>query len=449
MESVDLLIHSASQLCVVPSSGGPQRGHDLGELGIVQDGALAVRGERILAVGTTSELRAAYTARQEVDAAGRAVIPGLVDPHTHLVWAGERAAEFELRVGGASYIEIMAAGGGIASTVRQTRQASLEELVAQSRARLDRMLAHGTTTAEVKTGYGLDTASELKLLEAIAHLDRSHSVDLVPTFLGAHAIPPEYKGREDEYVAVVVNEMLPSFKSHIIPRSPRPEGYAGSLTARGSLPREVSGFKLEGSPRFFCDVFCDEGAFTLAQTWRILKRAKVLGFGLKIHVDEFKSLGAARLGIELGATSVDHFVVTPTEEVEAVARSDVIAVSLPGTPFGLGHRDYSPARLLLEHGGALALATDCNPGTCWCESMQFIIALACRAMQLRPAQALAAATLNAAYAVGRGEQVGSLEAGKLADVLVLDAPDYRHLAYRFGTNLVHSVVKRGELVINN
>jgi imidazolonepropionase len=179
-----------------------------------------------------------------------------------------------------------------------------------------------------------------------------------------------------------------------------------------------------------------------------LKRAKALGFGLKIHVDEFKPLGGARLGVELGATSVDHFVVTPPEEVELVARSDVIAVSLPGTPFGLGHGDYSPARLLLEHGGALALATDCNPGTCWCESMQFIIALACRAMRLSPAQALAAATLNAAYAVGRGEQTGSLEAGKLADALILDVPDYRHLGYRFGTNLVRSVIKRGELAVD-
>ncbi|MBN1888441.1 MAG: imidazolonepropionase [Thermoflexales bacterium] len=427
METVDLLIHSASQLCVVPSPGGPQRGHNLGELGIIQDGALAVRGERILAVGTTSELRAAYTARQEIDAAGRVVIPGFVDPHTHLVWAGERAAEFELRVGGASYMEIMAAGGGIASTVRQTRQASIEALVAQCRARLDRMLAHGTTTVEVKTGYGLDTANELKLLEAIARLDRSHPVDLVPTFLGAHAVPPEYTGREDEYVKLITMEMLPAIQEHLA----------------------NSHFKLGGRPELFCDVFCDEGAFTLAQTRRILERAKALGFGLKIHVDEFKSLGGARLGVELGATSVDHFVVTPPEEVEAVACSNVIAVSLPGTPFGLAHRDYSPARLLLDHGGALALATDCNPGTCWCESMQFIIALACRAMQLSPAQALAAATLNAAYAVGRGEQTGSLEPGKLADALILDAPDYRHLGYRFGTNLVRSVVKRGELVINN
>jgi imidazolonepropionase len=195
-------------------------------------------------------------------------------------------------------------------------------------------------------------------------------------------------------------------------------------------------------------VFCEDGAFTLEQTRRILTRAKGLGYGLKIHVDEFKPLGGSRLGVELGATSVDHFVATPPDEVKAVAESDVIAVSLPGTPFGLGHTEYSPARHLLEHGGALALATDCNPGTCWCESMQFVIALACRTLRLTPAQALAAATINAAFAVGRGDTVGSLQVGKQADIVILDVPDYRHLGYRFGTNLVYTVIKRGRVVVN-
>lgn len=423
MENIDLLIHSASQLCVVPSAGGPQRGRRLGELGIIADGALAVRGGRIVAVGQTGELRAAWAARRELDAAGRVVIPGLVDAHTHLVWAGDRAAEFERRIAGATYMDIMAAGGGIMSTVRRTRQATVEELVAQSRARLDRMLEHGTTTVEVKTGYGLDTPGEVKMLEAISLLDQSQPVDLVPTFLGAHAVPAEYAGRADEYVDLVVQDMLPAIRSKIA---------------------ELK-FKLGAAP-VFCDVFCEDGAFTLEQTRRILERAQVLGFGLKIHVDEFKPLGGSRLGVELGATSVDHFVTTPPEEVKAVARSSVVAVSLPGTPFGLAQRDYSPAGRLLDHGGALALATDCNPGTCWCESMQFIIALACRYLGLTPAQALVAATLNAAHAVGRGEQVGSLEAGKLADAVVLDVPDYGHLGYRFGTNLVYAVVKRGEIV---
>lgn len=422
METVDLLIHSAAQLCTVPSNGQPQRGQQLGELGIINDGALAARDGRIVAVGKTAELRAACAARREIDASGRVVIPGFVDPHTHAVWAGDRAAEFELRIAGATYMEIMAAGGGIVSTVRNTRQASLEQLVEQSRARLDRMLAHGTTTAEVKTGYGLDTASEIKMLHAIHALDQSHPIDLVPTFLGAHAVPPEYQGRADEYVDLIVNDMLPAFH----------------------LQLSTLHFQLATVP--FCDVFCEDGAFTLEQTRCILEKARALGLGLKIHVDEFKPLGGSRLGVELGAASVDHFVTTPPDQVQAVAQSNVIAVALPGTPFGLAHHDYSPARLLLDHGGALALATDCNPGTCWCESMQFIIALACRYMRLTPAQALAAATINAACAIGCGDQVGSLEVGKLADVVILDAPDYRHLGYHFGVNLAHMVIKRGQVV---
>jgi imidazolonepropionase len=376
-------------------------------------------------VGATPDVRAAYIAGRELDATGRVVLPGFVDPHTHLVWAGDRAAEFELRLAGATYMEIMAAGGGIVSTVRQTRQATVEELVVQSRARLNAMLAHGTTTVEAKTGYGLDTATELKILEAIRLLDQTHPVDLVPTFLGAHATPPEYKGREEEYVDLVVNDMLPAIKSNL--QSPT-----------SHLPSPIP---------IFCDVFCEEGAFTLAQTRRILERAKKLGYGLKIHVDEFKPLGGSKLGVELGATSVDHFVTTPPGEVEAVARSNVIAVSLPGTPFGLGHKEYSPARALLEWGGALALASDCNPGTCWCESMQFIVALACRYLKITPAQALAAATLNAAFAVARGNTVGSLEVGKLADAVIFDVPDYRHLGYHFGVNLVYAVVKPAKILL--
>jgi len=421
MTQVDLLITHAAQLCAVPAdAGGPQRGSRLGDLGLIVDGALALQEGRIVAVGPTADLRAHCSATREIDATGQVVIPGFVDPHTHVVWAGDRAGEFEMRVAGKTYMEIMAAGGGIMSTVRATRAASLDELVAQTRPRLARMLAHGTTTAEAKTGYGLETAAEIKMLDAIRRLQAEQPLELVPTFLGAHAIPTEYKDRPDAYVDLLVNEMLPAFRP---------------LT---------SDFR----PLIFCDVFCEDGAFTLEQTRRILVRAKELGFALKIHVDEFKPLGGSRLGVELGATSVDHFVTTPPDEVEAVAKSGVIAVSLPGTPFGLGasREDYSPAKLLLEHGGALALATDCNPGTCWCESMQFVIALACRYLRLTPAQALAAATINAAFAVGRGDKVGSLEVGKQADVVILDAPDYRHLGYRFGTNLVYNVIKCGQVV---
>ena len=379
-------------------------------------------------------MRGRVEAAQELDATGKVVMPGFVDPHTHLVFAGDRADEFEMRVRGATYLAIMAAGGGIMSTVRATRAASLEEIVAQSRKRLDRMLAYGTTTAEAKTGYGLDLESELKLLEAIRILDETHPVDLVPTFLGAHAIPTEYRDRPDDYVDLVVEQMLPRVAERDLKELRDLRG--------GKIPPVPS----DPSVPFFVDVFCDEGAFTLEQARRILEAAKALGMGLKIHADEFSPLGGTRLAVELGAISADHLVCTPDEEIELLAKSDTIAVALPGTPFGLGHRQYTPARRIIDAGGALALATDLNPGTCWCESMQFIVALACRYMAMTPAEAVAAATINAAHAIGLGDEVGSLEAGKRADIIVLDAPDYRHLAYRFGTNLVEAVIKRGQLL---
>jgi imidazolonepropionase len=415
---VDLLITHASQLLTIPSHDqGPQRGDRLGDLAIIEDGAVALSNGSIISLGSTVDLTARYQAAQTIDAGQRVVMPGFVDPHTHVVFAGDRADEFEQRIAGATYLDIMNAGGGIMSTVRATRAARLDELAAQTRARLDRMLAHGTTTAEAKTGYGLELAAELKMLDAIAQLDAEHPIDLVPTFLGAHAIPAEYKGREDAYTDLVVNEMLPAISSLI----PHPSS-------------------------FFVDVFCEDGAFTLAQSRRILEKAAALGLALKIHVDEFEPLGGTRLGVELGAVSVDHVVTTPPAEIELLGKSSTIAVSLPGTPFGLAHRAYTPARAILAAGGALALATDINPGTTWNESMQLIVALACRYLQLTQAQALAAATINAAHAIGRGGSVGSLEVGKQADVLIMDVSDYRAIGYRYGTNLVRSVIKRGQVI---
>ena len=418
-QKANLLIHSASQLLTLASPDGPQRGRDLGHLGLIENGAVAVRDAQILMTGPTDSVRAWVEAEQEIDATGRVVMPGFVDPHTHLVFAGQRANEFEQRIAGASYMEIMAAGGGIMSTVRATRRAAVDELVAQTLPRLDALLAHGTTTAEVKTGYGLTLTDELKMLEAIRRLDEQHAVDLVPTFLGAHAIPAEFEGRAEAFTALVVQEMLPAF-----------------------APRA------EGTPPLFCDVFCEDGAFSLDQSRRILERARELGFGLKIHADEFKPLGGTALAVELGAVSADHLVCTPPEEIEALGRSATIAVALPGTPFGLGHHEYTPARAIIQAGGALALATDLNPGTCYCESMQFMIALACRYMRLTQAEAIAAATINSAHAVGLGESVGSLEPGKQADILILDAPGYQHLGYRFGGNLAAMVIKRGRLVLD-
>ncbi len=411
-----MLIHNIGQL--VTPRGGPQRGSRLGELRIVPHAALLIRGGKIAAVGPEADLLAAYPDEPRHDAQGKAVVPGLVDPHTHLLWAGERAAEFEMRLQGKTYLEILQAGGGILSTVQATRRASVEALMAETRPRLLRAFAHGATTIEVKTGYGLTLTSEFKMLEAILALDDEGPWELVPTFLAAHAVPPEFRGRAEAYARLICTEMLPALK--------------------GWWQEHAN-----GRPLPFVDVFCETGAFDLEQTRCILETAKALGFPLKVHADEFDNLGGAALAASLGAASADHLVATSAADIRALAASDTVAVALPCTPFGLAESRYTPAKAILEADGLLALATDCNPGTAWCESMLFAMVLGCRAMGLTPAQALAAATINAAAAVGRADRIGSLEVGKQADLLILETDDYRHLAYRFGTNLVAWVVKAG------
>ncbi len=413
-----MLIHSSSQLLTL--AGGPQRGDALGALGIIENGAVLVRDEKIEAVGATDELKAAYPDEPMLDAGGCVMMPGFVDPHTHLIWAGDRANEFELKMSGVPYLDILAAGGGILSTVKATRTASMETLIAQTRPRLLRMFAHGTTTAEAKTGYGLNTATELRLLKALLALDDESPLDLAITFLGAHAIAPEYKDNPQGYTDEVVNTMLPMLKTWWETHAPR-------------------------IPLPFVDVFCETKAFNLEQSRQILNKAKELGFPLKIHADEFDNLGGAALAAELGAASADHLVKTSDADIAALAKSDTVAVALPCTPFGLAERDYTPAKKILAAGGMLALATDCNPGTSWNESMQFAIALACRYMKLTPAQAIAAATINSAHAIRRADSIGSIEVGKQADMLILSVPDYRHIGYRYGTNLVKQVIKRGRV----
>ena len=413
-----MLLHSASQLLTI--SGAPQRGTHLGHLGIIPDGAVLIHDGTITAVGTTPELRHAYPHEDTLDAAGHVVMPGFVDPHTHLIWVGDRASEFEMRLEGKTYLEILAAGGGILSTVHLTRQASLQKLLDETRPRLREMLAHGTTTAEAKTGYGLQMETELKMLQALLLLDAEGPLDIAPTFLGAHAVPPEYKDDPDGYTNHLCSEMLPTIHSwwdaHV-PDRPLP----------------------------FVDVFCETGAFSLEQSRQILQAAKEMGFPLKIHADEFDNLGGASLVAGLGAVSADHLVKTSPAEITALAQSETVAVALPCTPFGLAESEYTPARAILEAGGLLALASDLNPGTAWGGNMQFAIALACRYMRLTPAQAIVAATINAAAAISRADTIGSLEPGKQADLLILDVSDYRHLGYRFGTNLVQTVIKRGEV----
>ena len=422
-KSIDLILHSANQLLTL--AGGPQRGNKLGTLGIIEGGAIVVNDGHIIDIGLSQDMRNAYTAKKTIDASGKVILPGFVDPHTHLVWVGDRSTEFEMRITGASYMEIMAAGGGIASTVNKTRKASLTEIKEQTRPRIARMLAHGTTTAEAKSGYGLNFETEAKLLTAIMELDQESPLQIVPTFLGAHALPPDYEKTDEagyeSYTQDLINDMLPKIQ----------EWWQTTFTGR-DLP--------------FVDVFCEKGAFTLEQSERILNAARSSGFPLKIHADEFVGLGGTKMAVQLGAVSADHLVQTPPEDIAALGSSSTVAVALPSTPFGLGEREYTPAVAILEQGGILALASDLNPGTAWCESMQMVIALACRYMKLTPAQAIAAATINAAAAIRLDHTLGSLVAGKQADILVLDVPDYRHLGYRFGTNLVELTVKRGEIV---
>jgi len=414
-----MLIHSASQLLTISNS--VQRGDTIGDLGIIENGAVYIEGDQIIAVGPSDEMLAIYSDEPAIDTGNRVVLPGFVDPHTHLVWAGDRAAEFEMRLQGKTYLEIMAAGGGIASTVENTRQASAAELKSQARLRLMRMFSHGTTTAEAKTGYGLETKTELKMLQVILDLDTEGPLDLVPTFLGAHAVSPEYRDDPDAYTDLVCTQMLPALKTWWISKK----------TAFPSKPFP------------FVDVFCETGAFSLEQSRKILQKAQDLGFPLKIHADEFANLHGASLAVEFGAASADHLVVTSPLDISNLGKSNTVAVSLPCTPFGLAEGQYTPAKDILKANGILAIATDLNPGTAWCENMQFVIALACRYLKLTPAQAIVAATINAAAAVGLDHRIGSIDPGKQADLLILDITDYRQLGYRFGTNLVHTVIKKG------
>ena len=390
--------------------------------GVVPDGAVAVKDGRIVAVGPTEELLEAWQGEEEIDARGRVVCPGFVDPHTHVVYAGDRVDEFERRIAGASYQEIAAAGGGILATMRATRAATVPTLVEQAQFRLATMFALGTTTVEVKTGYGLDASSEMKLLRAIDRLDRQGPVELVPTFLAAHAVPPEFAGRADAYVDCVIEELLPTAADW----------------------HRASPFAADGRP-LFVDVFCERHAFDVAQSRRVLEAGRAQALPLKAHVDEFTELGGLALALELGAVSVDHLDVTGAEGIARLAASHAIAVVIPTVPFHLGAARFADARAMIDAGAAVALTTDINPGSAPCYSMPLAMAIACRYQKLTPAEALVAATINAAHAVGLGERLGSLEPGKQADLIVCDVPDYRHLAYEFGANPVVEIVKKGRM----
>ena len=409
MQRVELLIENAAQL-VTCASRSPKRGAAMQDADAIANAAIAINAGEIVAIGRAGELR--FEADQTIDASGKVVCPGFVDPHTHVVYAGDRIDEFERRVRGETYQQIMAAGGGIASTVHATRQASVAALAKQSRSRLAQMLAHGTTTAEVKTGYGLDLATELKMLDAIELLAGAQPIELVTTFMPAHVVPEEFRGRADAYVDLIVDEMLPA--------------------AKGRAQ--------------FVDVFCERDAFDVAQSRRVLDAARKLGFATKTHVDQFTELGGLAMALAIGATSVDHLDVTGAAGIAALAKSQTIGVVIPTVNFNFGETRFANARAMLDAGAAIALTTDINPGSAPCPSMPLAMAIACRYQKLSPAEALNASTINAAWAIGAGDRIGSLEPGKQADLLVVDAADYRALAYEFGGNLVQQVIKRGKLV---
>jgi len=387
------------------------------QVGAIPGGAVAAYRGRIVGVGEEGELRRRVELEPGaavVDAAGGTVLPGLVDPHTHALFAGWRADEFRLRLRGVAYLEILEAGGGILSTVRATRAAPADELARLLEERLRAMLLCGVTTAEVKSGYGLSWPDEHKLLAVIARVAQTQPIEIVPTFLGAHAVPPEYRGNADGYVEHIVRVMLPE-------------------VARQGLAR-------------FVDVFCDQGVFSLEQTRRILATARELGLGVRLHADELAPLGGAELAAELGAASADHLLRSRPEGWKRMAEAGVVAVLLPGTALFLG-KPYAPARDMIQAGVPVALATDFNPGTCPIASLPLVMGLACVGMGLEPEEVVVAVTANAAWALGRGEDLGSLEEGKQADLVVFGVPGYEHIPYRMGGAPVTWVIKKGKVVV--
>lgn len=380
---------------------------------VIEDGAAILQDESITWVGPSADLPPLPPHAEILDVSGKVVIPGLIDSHTHLLFAGSREGEFEQRLQGRTYQEIAEKGGGINATVQSVRQASKEELKGLARHRLRHFLGFGVTTVEVKSGYGLTLADELKCLEAIRELDAEGPLELVPTFLGAHAVPPEYRSDRAGYLRLLMREMLP----------------------------EIARCKLAE----FCDVFCETGVFSLNESEAILTKAHELGLRLKLHADELSALGGAELAGRLGATSADHLLCISDAGIDALAKAGTVATLLPGTAFFLGV-PYAPARKLIERGVTVALASDCNPGTCPTENLPLVGTMACTQMRMLPAEALRAMTRNAAAALGRADRLGSLEVGKQADLVVLDVPSYQHLFYHFGVNHVERVIKRGRVV---
>ncbi|MBU3902077.1 MAG: imidazolonepropionase [Candidatus Thermoplasmatota archaeon] len=402
----DLLIKNATQLLTVKSDKPKVKG-EMEDLGIINDGAVAVRNNRIFRIDKKINI----DAKKTIDASNRVVMPGFVDPHTHLVFSGSRENELKMKLKGKTYLEILESGGGIHFTVNKTRKADIKELVAIGLSRLDEMLLNGTTTVEAKSGYGLNPKDEIKCLKVINELNKRHIVDVVPTFLGAHAIPSEFKSNHDKYVDLIINDMLPK---------------TGNLAE-------------------FCDVFCEKNVFTIEQARKILDEGKKFGLTPKMHADELYCTGGAELASETGCISADHLLRASDTGIKKMAKKGVVGVLLPGTSFTTMEK-YADARKYINYGLPVALASDFNPN-CWINNMGFITALACYNMRMTPAEAISASTINAAFAIGKEKEVGSLEPGKKADILILNVPNYESIPYRLGMGVVDTVIKKGKVVV--
>jgi imidazolonepropionase len=416
----NLLITGASQLLTLRGRGrGARRGNSLSNLGIVKDGALLVRDGLIVAVGPRATVEGSAEAKtaEKMDLGGRVVLPGFVDSHTHLIHAASRAEEYELKIAGASYEEIARKGGGILNSVKKLRAATAEALKTRAHEALRQFAAYGTTTIEAKSGYGLDVASELKILALHKQLSSEQPLEIVSTFLGAHVVPAEYRARADgakKYVELLISTLMPE-------------------VARQELAE-------------FCDVFCERGAFTVEQSRTILDAGRRLGLAPRMHAEQLSRTGATQLAVEMGAASCDHLEQVNKSDIRALGKSHTVATLLPGCDFHLGLKKYAPARALIEAGAMVALATDYNPGTSPTMSMPMILSLACTQLRMSPAEAISAATINGAFALRREKRVGSLEVGKQADLAVFGVADYREIPYYFGMNTCWMTMKRGVVI---
>ena len=401
-----LLIRNIGML-VSPEGTQPRRGAEQGAVRVLENAWIYTENGEIISFGSGNP---PITFGETLDAGGRLVTPGLVDAHTHLVFGGWRQNELAMKIRNVPYLEILAAGGGILSTVKATRAATEEELAAKASAALDEMLSFGTTTCEAKSGYGLSKSEEIKQLRAIKRISKEHPMDVVSTFMGAHALPPEYKDDREGYLRLLCEEMIPA-------------------AAKAKLAR-------------FCDVFCETGVFTAEESRRILEAGKEYGLIPKIHADEIDAIGGSVLAGEIGAVSAEHLIVCPDEGIASMAAGGTIACLLPATSFYL-NSTYAPARKMIDRGVPVALASDFNPGSCPCLNLQLVMNIACLKYRLTPEEVLTGVTLNAAAAIGMAEKVGSIDRAKQADLVIWDAPDLNYLCYRLGSNLTHTVIKKG------